>query len=51
MKCRVSECCSCLSDPLIDLSVEEEVIGDCLSKVRELLIGIKLVVIDGDGWW
>jgi len=51
MKCRVSECCSCLSDPLIDLSVQEEVIGDCWSKVCELVIRIKLVVIDGDGWW
>ena len=51
IKCRVSECCSCLSDPLIDLSVQGEVIGDCWSKVRELVMGIKLIVIDGDGWW
>ena len=50
MRCGVSECCSCLSDPLIDLSVQGEVIGDCWSKVHELVIGIKLVVIDGDGW-
>ena len=50
MRCGASECCSCLSDPLIDLSVQGEVIGDCWSKVHELVIGIKLVVIDGDGW-
>ena len=34
MKCGESECCSCLSDPFINLSVQGEVIGDCWSKVH-----------------
>ena len=39
-RCEAIECCSCLPDPFVHLSVQGEVVGD-----------IKLIVVDGDGWW
>ena len=45
-----SKCCSCLSNPLIDLSVQGEVASDGGAKIRELSNDIELIAIDGDGW-
>ena len=44
------KCCGCLSIPLIDLSVQGEVIGDGGAKICELLNDVQFAVIDGDGW-
>ena len=39
-----------MSNPLIDLSVQGEVVGDGGAKICELFNDIELIVIDGDGW-
>ena len=48
--CEASECRSCLADPLVDLSVYGEVIGDSGPDICKLLDGIKFVFIDGNEW-
>ena len=45
-----SKCCGCLLNPLIDLSVQGEVVSDGGAKICELSNDIELIVIDGDGW-
>ena len=45
-----SKCCGCLPSPLIDLSVQGEVVSDGGAKICELFNNIELIVIDGDGW-
>ena len=49
--CEVRMGCGCLPNPLVDLCVQGEVVGDGGVKVRELMDCIQLIVIDGDGRW
>ena len=48
--CEASECRSCLADPLVDVSVHGEVIGDSGADICKLPDGIKFVFIDGNEW-
>ena len=46
----MSKCCGCLPNPLINLSVQGEVVSDGGAKICKLFNDIELIVIDGDGW-
>ena len=42
------ENCSCLSNPLVDLCVDGQVVGDGGAEVRKVIEGVEFVVVDGN---